>query len=237
MALKALLLDIDNTVYAYAPCHAAGLAATQRLAAGRCEAWQDPEVFSAAFHEARRAVKGRVGPTAAEHSRVLYFKQMLETALGRTDAAWTLALDAAYWDAYYEALVLDPGCYEVLLAFQNAGLRLAWVSDFTTEHQLVKLLALGLGDLVEFLITSEEAGAEKPDPAGVDLALARLGVAPSETWMVGDSLARDVGAARARGLTAVWFRRGQADEPGPAPDHSVDDWPGLQALVDKARVG
>src|SRR5687768_18288720 len=99
MPLRALLLDLDNTVYAYAPCHAVGLAAAQALAASRHAAWHDPEAFMAAFHEARRSVKARTGATAAEHSRVLYFKQMLESALGRTDPAWTLALDSAYWDA------------------------------------------------------------------------------------------------------------------------------------------
>ncbi len=237
MPLTALLLDLDNTVYAYAPCHAAGLAAVKSLAASRFAAWQDPETFTAAIHSAPRLVKARVGGTAAEHSRVLYFQQRLETALGRTDAAWTLALDSAYWDAYYENLALDDGCYEALLSFKNLGVRMAWVSDFTSEHQLVKLLALGLDDLVEFLVTSEEAGAEKPQPAGVDLALAKLGVPAEAAWLVGDSLARDAGAARARGLTAVWLRRGQAEEGGPPPDHAVEDWPALRALVEQAARG
>ncbi len=235
MPLQALLLDLDNTVYAYAPCHAAGLAAAHKLAGGRHEAWWDGEAFTAAYHAARRLVKARVGEQAASHSRLLYFKQMLETAQGRTDAAWALALDAAYWDQYFHHMELDPGCREALLAFRAAGLRLAWVSDMLTEQQLAKVLALGLGDMVEFLITSEEAGAEKPDPAGVDLALACLGVPAAEAWLVGDSLHRDVGAAHARGLTAVWLRRGQADEHGPTPDHIVDDWFALRTLVENAR--
>jgi HAD superfamily hydrolase (TIGR01549 family) len=235
MPLSALLLDLDNTAYAYAPCHAAGLAAAQALAATRLGAWHDPEAFASDYHHARRQVKARVGERAAAHSRLLYFKQMLETALGRTDPAWALALDTAYWDHYLEAMARDPGCYEALLAFREAGLRLAWLSDMLTEQQLVKVLALGLADLAEFVITSEEAGAEKPDPAGVDLALARLGVPVAEAWLVGDSLQRDVGAARARGLTAVWFRRSQTDAPGPAPDHVVDDWFALRTLVEAAR--
>ena len=235
MPLTALLLDLDNTVYAYAPCHAAGLAAAQSLAAGRLEAWQNPESFAAAYHHARRLVKERVTGQAAAHSRLLYFKQMLETAHGRTDPSWALALDSTYWDHYIDAMERDPGSYEALLAFRDAGLRLAWVSDMTTEQQLVKILALGLGDMAEFIVTSEEAGAEKPDPAGVVLALARLGVAADKTWLVGDSLHRDVGAARACGLTAVWFRRGQVEDHGPVPDHVVDDWFALRALVDRAR--
>jgi putative hydrolase of the HAD superfamily len=237
MPPTALLLDLDNTAYAYAPCHAAGLAAAQALAATRLGDWQHPEAFASAYYHARRLVKARVGARAAAHSRLLYFKQMLETALARTDPAWALALDTAYWDHYLETMERDPGCYETLLAFREAGLRLAWLSDMLTEQQLVKLLALGLGDLAEFIITSEEAGAEKPDPAGVDLALARLGVPAADAWLVGDSLQRDVGAARARGLTAVWFRRGQAAGPGPTPDHVVDDWFALRALVEEARRG
>jgi 5'-nucleotidase len=233
MPLRALLLDLDNTAYAYDACHAAGLAAAQALAAGRLAAWVNAEVFASAYYDARRLVKARVGEQAAAHSRLLYFKQMLETATGRTDPRWALALDTAYWDHYLETMERDPGCYEALLAFKEAGLRLAWVSDMLTDQQLGKLLALGLGTLAEFMVTSEEAGAEKPHPAGVDLALARLGVPPSEAWLVGDSLQRDMGAARARGLTAVWFRRGQAAH-GPAPDHTVDDWFALRALVENA---
>ena len=235
MPLNALLLDLDNTVYAYAPCHAAGLAAAHKLASGRFDAWWDAEPFAAAYHAARREVKARLGEQAAAHSRLLYFKQMLETSHGRTDASWALALDAAYWDHYFQHMELDPGCLDALSAFRAAGLRLAWVSDMLTEPQLVKVLALGLGNVVEFLITSEEAGAEKPDPAGVDLALARLGVPAAEAWLVGDSLHRDVGAAQARGLTSVWLRRGEVDEHGPIPDHSLDDWFALRALVEQAR--
>ena len=58
MTLKALLVDIDNTVYAYAPCHAAGLEAARALAGSRHAAWRSNEAFLAAYHLARREVKG-----------------------------------------------------------------------------------------------------------------------------------------------------------------------------------
>lgn len=234
MALRALLIDLDNTAYAYAPCHAAGLAAAQRLAGERLPAWSDPETFTAAYSEARRLVKARLLAQAASHSRLLYFKQMLETAAGRTDPALALALDTAYWDQYDAAMKLDPGCAEALQAWRAAGLRLAWVTDMTTPQQLRKLLALGLAQAAEVMVTSEEAGADKPHPSVLDLALFHLRVPVSQAWLIGDSRARDVGAARARGMTSVWFRRGQSDEAGPQPHHTVDDWPALQALVEQA---
>jgi putative hydrolase of the HAD superfamily len=162
---------------------------------------------------------------------------MLEAEAGRSEAPLALALDAAYWDHYLNAMVLDPGCREALTAWREAGLRLAWVTDMVTAQQLRKLVALGLTDAADFVVTSEEAGAEKPQPAAVDLALFKLGVPANDAWLIGDSRPRDVGAARARGLRAVWFRRGPDEEAGPAPDHTVDDWFALRVLVEQALRG
>jgi putative hydrolase of the HAD superfamily len=135
-------------------------------------------------------------------------------------------------------MVPDPGCPALLRDLRAAGLRLAWVSDFTTERQILKLQALGLAEAADCLVTSEEAGAEKPDPRIVDLALNRLRADATQTWLVGDNVLRDVGAASARGIAAVWLRREPAaatDLPtSGGPDAIVDDWPALRALWEQA---
>ena len=45
----------------------------------------------------------------------------------------------------------------------------------------------------------------KPHRRPFEVALARLGVAPSEALMIGDSYARDVVGAAALGIDAVWI--------------------------------
>jgi putative hydrolase of the HAD superfamily len=78
------------------------------------------------------------------------------------------------------------------------GLRLAVVSNWDIglhEH----LAALGLDRLVELVVTSAEAGTAKPDPGIWELALGRLGVAPSQTVHVGDS-EEDASGALAAGI-------------------------------------
>lgn len=102
--------------------------------------------------------------------------------------------------AFLDALVFEaePGAADACRALAGRGLRLAVVSNWDIglhDH----LGTLGLGALVDTIVTSAEAGAPKPSPAVFELALARLGVVPERTVHVGDSDA-DAAGARAAGL-------------------------------------
>jgi putative hydrolase of the HAD superfamily len=230
---RAVLLDLDNTVYPYEPCHEAGLLTAHHLAAALYGHWGSLSEFVKDYGRARQTVKGQVGSQAAEHSRLLYFKTMIELRCGRTDIEATRRLHQAYWDGYFSEMKPDPGCVELLHDLR--GVRLAWVTDFTTERQMLKLHALGLENVADLLITSEEAGAEKPDSAIIDLALSRLQVSPEETWLIGDDLKRDVGAARSKGIKAVWFQRQTGSPTGEVPDFIVRSWFELRDLLDRER--
>ena len=65
-----------------------------------------------------------------------------------------------------------------------------------------------------FTILSEELGAAKPDPAIVHAALRRMGVAPENAVMIGDSAAADIPAANAAGVFSILFTNGR-----PAPEN------------------
>lgn len=203
----AILLDIDNTVYAYAPCHEAGL-----KAAFATSDFLDEATFHAAYTQAREQAKHAIADTGAAHCRLLYFKRLLENRLGYTALLETLALHKAYWDGYHAVMQLDPGVRECLLRWQHSGIPTAWITDFTTEQQLRKLQTLKIENFVIYLFTAEEMGAVKPDPRGVDEALARFGIAPGpDVWFIGDDTKRDRGVAEARGLTFLWRDRNDAD--------------------------
>ena len=204
---SAILLDLDNTVYAYAPCHEAGL-----VSAFQASGFDHEITFRADYALARNQAKKPIPETGAAHCRLLYFKTLLERNTGRTQITETLALHAAYWDGYHVAMRLDPGVRELLTAWKAAQIPTAWVSDFTTERQFLKLQTLGLEDLVTYLVTAEEVGAVKPDPSGVDVALAKLGQAPGpHIWLIGDDTKRDLGVAATRGLTGILRDRADAN--------------------------
>lgn len=91
-----------------------------------------------------------------------------------------------------------PGAVDALTALRAAGLSLACVSnwDASLSSHLEKA---GLGQLLDAVVSSAEAGAPKPDPAPIRLALERLGVAAERALHVGDD-GVDEQAAEAAGV-------------------------------------
>ncbi len=91
-----------------------------------------------------------------------------------------------------------PGAHDACRALAAAGLRLAVVSNWDIglhEH----LERLGVGSVVDAIVTSAEAGAPKPATAVFELALALLGTDAAHAVHVGDAAADEEGA-RAAGL-------------------------------------
>ncbi len=66
---------------------------------------------------------------------------------------------------------------------------------------------LGLNPFMNFVTTSQEAGAEKPSPRIFLLALERAGVKPEEAVHVGDQYRADVLGAKGVGIKAVLLDR------------------------------
>ena len=55
------------------------------------------------------------------------------------------------------------------------------------------------------IVDSAQVGFLKPDPRIFLAAVEALGIKPSQTVMVGDSLARDMAGARAAGMAHIWL--------------------------------
>jgi len=99
-----------------------------------------------------------------------------------------------------------PETREILAALRAKGLRLGIVSN-ATEDLVDRLAALGLAGNFDTVTYSQEARAEKPDPAIFRLALQRAGCAPTEAVHIGDRMDADVVGARAAGITPILVDR------------------------------
>ena len=108
--------------------------------------------------------------------------------------AWHEADDEHFlWD-----LPLD-GAAACLTRLRDGGVRVGVVSnaDGRVEGALQRA---GLADLLEVIVDSGVVGVAKPDPRIFDYALEPLGLAPEQTWYLGDTVAYDMAAADAAGL-------------------------------------
>ena len=111
---------------------------------------------------------------------------------------WAVRLGPGMCTPFWSKALALREAERLCRALRAHGLRLAVVSNWDVglhEH----LAALGVGGLVDAVVTSAEAGAPKPAPAVWRIALARLGAEPEETVHVGDSDA-DAEGARAAGV-------------------------------------
>lgn len=223
MQYRAVFFDLDDTLYAYPPCNEAGKRAAR-------ETFLDlgydlsREAFEELYMEARREVKRDLAGTASAHERFLYFKRAIGIHTGTHRSGDALALGEAYWGAYVDRMELFDGVEETLAALQDAGLQVAIVSNLTTRIQLEKIRHLGIESYVDYLLTSEETGREKPSSVMFTLPMAHLSVTPSEVVMVGDDPEADIEGGNALGLTTALFNRETDSLTGrEAPDHHLTD--------------
>lgn len=204
-SVKGVLLDLDNTFYRYAPCHEAALRAAKQEFATLGMALPD---FETAYTDARNTVHARLHGQAGSHSRLLYFYTMLaDIESGRAIDA-SLRLERAYWDAFMPQMALVPGISNFLAECRKSGTKVGIVSDLTTRIQFEKIAFLGVAPLIDFILTSEEAGAEKPSEKIFALALERIGQKAEDVIMIGDDLERDIKGASDMGIRSIQIVHG-----------------------------
>lgn len=81
----------------------------------------------------------------------------------------------------------------------------ALVSNFYGNLQAV-LQDFGLLRCFRYVIDSAEVGIRKPDPDIFQLAIDRMGLSPSEIWVVGDSFRKDIAPALTLGCKGIWVK-------------------------------
>ena len=196
--IKAILIDLDNTLYPYDPSHEKALKAAFAVLPN---AIPHP-LLEAAFTQGRKSIHNTLKDTAASHNRLLYFQKTLEI-LDINQPLLALAMYNTYWDTFIENMRLhdDVGCF----LQKHSDKKLCLLTDMTADIQYRKIKRLGLDKYFNFVVTSEEAGAEKPSLVIFNLALQKLNVTAKETAMIGDSLEKDIIGAQNAGIKHFYF--------------------------------
>ena len=212
--MKAVIFDIDNTVYSYDVCNNKGEQAMYGYLLSKN--YLTKEEFILLLSAAKAYVKRNNGGTAACHNRMLYSQHICES-FGIYDPTAVIELYNAYWDSYFSVMKLFDGAEKLMYELADSGIRIAFCTDLTADIQLRKLVKLGLGKLPHMLVTSEEVGAEKPDRKMFEAVLEKLDVPADEAVMIGDSAEKDILGAQKVGIHGILFGS-ESDE----YDHACD---------------
>ncbi|AQT61383.1 HAD family hydrolase [Cellvibrio sp. PSBB023] len=190
----AIFFDIDNTLYSYEPSHAAALNAVKDKVVSTFSI--SPENFDKAFKSARKEVKERLKLTASSHSRLLYFQRMLEIMGLGSQVLVALDLEQTYWRTFLSKSVLFDNVKELLDDVRLLGIPMAVITDLTTQIQFRKIIYFGLDNYFDFIVTSEEAGFDKPNPAPFEMAMKKISPKGKCIWMIGDNAVNDIYGAK-----------------------------------------
>ena len=145
-------------------------------------------------------------------------------------------LTRRYPPYYATSLHVFPGVMESLQVLRAAGLKIGVVTSQAASELDGMRKYLPFVDWIDTWVTCDSAGAHKPHPAPVNLALQRLGVGPTQAVMVGDALV-DLQAGQAAGVQTAAALWGAYDRPGMkalAPDFCFEQPVELAELADLA---
>ncbi|MFF3245247.1 HAD family hydrolase [Streptomyces sp. NPDC002870] len=225
MGIRAVLWDIDDTIFDYTSADRVGMREhlqTEGLPGGyesvgqALDSWREiTELHWARFAagetdfpgQRRDRVRGFLGTPLSDAEADAWF----DRHVAHYEAAWSLFPDTVP--------VLD------LLADDY---RHAVLSNSSIHNQDRKLRVLGVRDRFEAVVCAVELGVSKPEPGAFHAACDELALAPHEVAYVGDHPDIDAQGAVAAGLAGIWLdRTGLGGRPELTRITALDQLPGL----------
>ncbi len=218
--LRAVFLDLDDTLCDSRPAWSAGVAAAFDLLASK-----RPDIDRQLARTEWQGVNERLlvhleaGERTMVQVRDRRFRALLKR-LGAEDDALADELNDVLAYVRLTNIRLFEDALPTLQALRQAyhvGVITNGAGDDHDDSQWSVLRHLGLLDLVDSVWISDEVGFRKPDPRLFEGVLEEVGVDPSEAAHVGDSPAHDVAGANAAGMTSVllWRQQGEVTVVGP----------------------
>lgn len=194
--IKEVVFDIDDTLYDYEKGHALGV---ERMAEyAEKELGIAKAYFRSEYKRMNEELKVRLGKDdAATHSRSIRLQNLLEQ-WGKPLFPHVEKLYHLYWDALLAESKAEPGSIEAIRALRKMGIGVGIGTDMTFWMQYQKLERFGFAPYITHMVTSQEAGHEKPHPEFMALCVKKAGCKPEEMVFVGDTFKKDVaGSAKA----------------------------------------
>lgn len=228
--IRGIFFDLDDTLYNYQRCH--------KIALKQCYKFLkkykslSERNFLRLFSDARLEIKNELDGTAASHNRILYFQRLIEKLLNTFDVSIILGLYSIYWGTLLKVMKPQKEVKELFKKLKKNGIAIVIVTDLTAHIQMRKIRKLGLGKYIDYVVTSEEVGRDKPYPGMFLLALQRAQLSPTEVIMVGNDLEKDIEAANELGLHTVLLEKQKVHAKGKwKPSYQIKNFKSLDSII------
>ncbi len=212
--IKAILFDLDDTLFSLSGCEAEAL---RRTLDGAGLLMSMPADFTQTFAAISSGYwTGRTADGYTQYTRAEVIELSWRDFLARLDldASRAPQLAGEFWAAFCASSALNPGAREVVEGLAQ-HFQLGMITNGYSDSQRGRLAAAGWSDRFDPLLISEEVGLSKPDARIFDMALEQLDLGPEDVLYVGDSLSHDREGCLRAGIRFCHFC------PDPAPGNGM----------------
>lgn len=185
--LKAIIFDLDDTLYGEKEYVRSGYRA---IAATMPQVEQMDKKLWAAFEEKKSAIDEVL------REEGIYTEERKQECL-------------SVYRFHQPDIHFYEGALELLQKLRLEGYKLGIITDGRPEGQRAKIKALGLDELVDHIIVTDELGGveyRKPNKAAFVKMQEVLGVTFEEMCYVGDNIKKDFVAPEMLNMKSFWFK-------------------------------
>ncbi|WP_328536474.1 HAD family hydrolase [Streptomyces sp. NBC_00344] len=204
MPVRAVLWDIDDTIFDYTGADRAGMRAHLNIE-GLPDGYGSVEQALTRWREITDLHWGRfsAGETDWQGQRRARVRMFVGRDLSDTQADDWFGRHLGHYEAAWSLFPDFVPALDLLTADYRHGA----LSNSSVHSQDHKLRVLGVRDRFEALVCAAELGFAKPRPEAFLAACDEMGLAPADVVYVGDHPDIDAVGALAAGLSAVWLDR------------------------------
>ena len=192
----AIFFDLDDTLYKTEIPHQKAINKvyknfSQDLGIGK-------ENLHQIYIKSRKETKLSLGNTASSHSKLIYFQKMLEKVKFKGIPSKAIELESLYWNTYLNEINSERKLVDLFRDISERKINIGIITDLTAQVQMKKLIKLGIENYINVIVTSEEAGLDKPNFSCFSLANEKLNPENKKYsyWMVGNDVTKDLIGAK-----------------------------------------
>lgn len=205
--IKAVLLDIDNTLLDFSKC--SQLAIQKSFSQHNLEYSQ--KVFST-FCAENEVLWKKI--ERGEYTREQLHKERWNIIFKKLAIDYNgVKVEQSFLDNLYDCVVLVDGALDIV-KYLSKKYYLCTASNAPNDQQYNRLKIAGIYPYIKKVFTSEALGVDKPLPQFFDKVFSCLeGITPSQTAIIGDSITADINGGKKYGLTTIWYNHLKVAEP------------------------
>jgi len=205
--ISGLMLDIDDTIYSYSkPNNFAISECFKQLQNENLIQTMQQSDFKSLYVSKRKLVTKKLRPQGVCRSRLFAFDNLFRELSISQPHLMAKKYEKIYWNSFLKVMEVSQEMRTFIKKAKKNGLTICAVTDMQASFQIDKLRKLGLSKYFDFLATSEEAGAEKPDHKIFKLALEKMRLSKNQVVMIGDNKVKDIQGAESFGIKAFHFK-------------------------------